>query len=430
MNWIANTLSRWRVKAYRDDAVLPAHTVDCPDCGTRIAIPPLKQGREAFCPACGHEVVQVEDNPYVAPLAYAVASLILLAFVSGMMFVQVEMAGVASILSLPEMMRLLIAQDFGFLADVMFVLTFGTPLLFLLLCVYVYTALIRNLMLPGLLRATRLLVRLRHWMMVDVFFISTLVAYIKLSAVAQVTFGPAFYLMLGLGVMLIRTSVSIPQHWVYYQIHQILGNNAVQEASEDKICCSRCLYFRDKDEETCGVCGADLYRRRPHSLRLSSAFLLTAAILYVPANLLPIMISSNPTNLQVNTIFNGIVYMWNDGDKLIAAIIFSASIMVPVLKLIAMAVLIASAYFKPPLDGGKMSRLYRITEAVGRWSMIDIFVIIILMSAFHTNLARVVPGEAAVYFCLVVLLTMLSAYFFDPRLIWDKISDGIKHDER
>ena len=101
-------------------------------------------------------------------------------------------------------------------------------------------------------------------------------------------------------------------------------------------------------------------------------------------------------------------------------IIFSASILVPVLKIIAMAVLIASAYFKPPMSAPKMSVLYRITESIGRWSMIDIFVIIILMSSFHTNMARVVPGGAAVYFCLVVVLTMLSAYYFDPRLIWDR----------
>ena len=82
------------------------------------------------------------------------------------------------------------------------------------------------------------------------------------------------------------------------------------------------------------------------------------------------------------------------------------------------------------MSAPKMAVMYRLTEAVGRWSMVDIFVIIILMSAFHTNIARVVPGEAALYFCLVVLMTMFSAYFFDPRLIWDKwyqpVSDGLE----
>ena len=126
----------WRYKSYRDDAVLPEHTVDCPDCGSRMEVPRLKQGQEVHCPTCNHEIVQVEHNPYIAPLAYAVSSLILMAFVYSMMFVTVEIMGVVSILSLPEMMRLLVLQDFGFLAEVMFVLTFGTPLLFVLLGTY------------------------------------------------------------------------------------------------------------------------------------------------------------------------------------------------------------------------------------------------------------------------------------------------------
>ena len=368
----------WRYKSYLPDATLPAHTVECPDCGCRMDIPTLRQGQEAHCPVCNHEVVEVENNPYIVPLAYALTSLILMAFAYSMVYVRVDLFGVTSILSLPQMMRLLISLDYGFLAEVMFVLTFGAPLLFLLLCLYVYTALVRERAYPALRFATRILVRLRHWIMVDVFFISTLVAYIKLSSVAVVEFGSAFYLMFPLSVMLIRTSVSIPQHWVYYKIHRLTGGHAVQTASEDKICCSRCLYFRDKDEHPCGVCGADLYRRRPKSLNISLAFLLAALILYFPANILPIMI--------------------------------------------------ASAYFKPPMSAAKISVLYRITESIGRWSMIDIFVIIILMSAFHTNMARVVPGGAAVYFCLVVILTMLSAYYFDPRLIWDRqqqLSDGL-----
>ena len=103
-----------------------------------------------------------------------------------------------------------------------------------------------------------------------------------------------------------------------------------------------------------------------------------------------------------------------------AVIIFSASIMVPTLKIMSMGVLIASTRLPMPMGIRKMSLLYRITEYIGRWSMIDIFVIIILMSAFHTPMARVQPGPASIYFCLVVLLTMLSAHFFDPRLLWDK----------
>lgn len=109
---------------------------------------------------------------------------------------------------------------------------------------------------------------------------------------------------------------------------------------KNKICCSRCLYFRNKDGNNLAAYVAQTYTAAARkSLSVSLAFLM-AFILYFPANILPIMISSNPTALEINTIFNGIVYMWNDGDRLIAVIIFSASIMVPVLKIIAMAVLV------------------------------------------------------------------------------------------
>ncbi|KLT73610.1 PqiA family protein [Neisseria arctica] len=415
----------WRYKAHHHDATLPAHTVDCPECGLRIDIPRLLQGQEAHCPRCSHEIVEVEKNPYIAPLAYAVTSLILMVFVYGMMFITVSFSSVTSILSLPAMMKILIVQDFGFLAEVMFVLTFGIPLLFLLMCLYVYTALLREKMYPALFYATRTLVRLRHWIMVDVFFISTLVAYIKLTSVAEVEFGAAFYLMFVLAVMLIRTSVSIPQHWVYYRIHKISGRNTIQAPAAGLICCSRCLYFRQADENICGVCGSALFSRRPKSLSVSLAFLLAATILYIPANLLPIMISSNPFNTEISTIMSGIIYMWKDGDKLIAAIIFSASILVPGAKIASLFFLqIAAASSKLPLSAHTLSRLYRMTEAVGKWSMIDIFVIIILMSAFHTPLARVTPGPAAAYFCSVVVLTMFAAYFFDPRLLWDKAAEN------
>nr|WP_289623059.1 paraquat-inducible protein A [Neisseria montereyensis] len=402
------------------NADLPAHTVDCPECGQRISLPRLKKGQEVHCPRCDHRIVGIGKNPYIAPLAYATASLILMAFVYSMTFITVTLGGITSILSLPSMMRQLIVLDFGFLAEVMFILTFGSPLIFLLCCLYVYLALLFDKAFPGLSYATRTLVRLRHFIMVDVFFISTLVAYIKLSSVAEVSLGAAFYLMFALALVLIRTSVSIPEHWVYYKINLILGRNAMGKSPEKCVCCSRCLYFREKTETTCGVCGADLYIRRPKSLSMSTAFLLAAMILYIPANLLPIMISSNPTVVQANTIFNGIVYMWEEGDKLIAAIIFSASILVPGAKIVLLIVLNLSAHYGLPASGKTMMKIYHFTDAVGKWSMIDIFVIIILMSSFHSHVARVVPGQAAIYFCLVVILTMLSAYFFDPRLLWDK----------
>ena len=406
-------------KRYLPTATLPAHTLDCPECGLRTLVPKTRQGQEARCPRCTHPLFHIELSPYATTIACAIAALILMLVMHFLPFATVQMTGMFTRLTLPEMIDWLWASDWGFLGLVMFALTFTAPILFLLSCLYVYYALLRQYRLPYLLGISRLLLRLRQWIMVDVFFVSMLVAYIKLSAVATVHFGAAFWLMPFLALLLLRTSLAVPQHWVYYQIHK-LNHEPLYRASETTLCCTRCLYYRPQDEEQCHICGSELFDRRPRSLYLSFQLLLAAIIFYIPANFMPIMISENPLEKEISTIMNGIIYMWNKGDKLIASVIFSASIAVPTLKILSMLILIMSAKFKLLLPIEKLSLQYRITEAIGRWSMIDIFVIIIMMTTFHTHIARVTPGPAALYFCLVVILTMLSAYFFDVRLLWDK----------
>lgn len=411
---------KW-LNLYTPAATLPAHSVDCPECGCAVDLPKLRQGQEACCPRCHHQLVRIENHAFQMPLAYALAALILMLLVYSQTFADVVLGGIRTHLSLPEMVLSLVVRDFNFLGSVLFLLTFGSPVLFLLSCVYVYLSLLRDSPLPYLLYATRAVTRLRQWIMIDVFFISGLVADIKMSTVAQVTFGMGFWLMPVLALLVLRTALAVPIHWVYYQIHRSENHDILLfRQPENTICCTRCLFHRPASEKICGVCGSQLFNRRPYSLKISFCFLLAAAILYIPANVLPIMISADPTKKMVNTIMNGILYMWHDGDKVIAVIIFSASVLVPSLKIISMAILLFSVKFKPMWSVEKLSLQYRITELLGRWSMIDIFVIIILMTAFHTSLAKVLPGPAALYFCLVVILTMLSAYFFDVRLIWDE----------
>lgn len=410
---------KWWQKLYMPSATLPAHVLDCPECGLRTHIPKLRQGQQASCPRCHHHLVRVETEPFLMPLACAIAAVLMMGWVYNLPFANISMTGMFSPLTLPNMIGSLLHDNWGFLGLVMFALTFGSPVLFLLACIFVYICLLRRVYPAILLRTTRLLLRLREWIMVDVFFISMLVAYIKIRTVAEVEFGMAFWLMPILTLLLLRTSIAISSHWVYYQIRRHSHSDLLQAAS-DEICCTRCLYFRPKSETRCGVCDSELFNRRPHSIKVAGCFLLASIILYLPANLLPIMISQNPMEKEISTIMSGIIYMWNDGDKLIAAIIFSASIAVPTLKIISLAILLFSAKYKLLAPIGTLSLQYRLTEAVGRWSMIDIFVIIIMMTTFHTHIARVTPGPAAIYFCLVVILTMLCAHFFDVRLLWDK----------
>lgn len=419
-NWLYRYFThRWQ-QIYQPSATLPAHWVDCPECGQRVWLPKLRQGSKAVCPHCSHHLVRIELEPYATVLSCALAALMLMMWVYSLPFVSVEMTGMFSPLTLSNMFHTLLVDSWGFLAAVLLTFIFGLPLLFLLLAVYVYThLLLKKPMSNTLFNSIRLLLRVQEWMMVDVFFISMLVAYIKIQSVAQVYFGVAFWLMPFLILLILRTSLAISPHWLYSQT-QHLHHEHFFQAADNGICCTRCLHFRPKNEIFCGVCDSELFHRRPQSLNISFLLLLAAIILYFPANLLPIMISENPMEKEISTIMSGIIYMWNDGDKLIALIIFSASIAVPTLKILSLLCLLFSARFMPLSNIKTLSWQYRITESIGRWSMIDIFVIIIMMTTFHSNIARVTPGPAAIYFCLVVILTMLSAHFFDVRLLWDK----------
>jgi paraquat-inducible protein A len=169
----------------------------------------------------------------------------------------------------------------------------------------------------------------------------------------------------------------------------------------------------------CPRCGAHLNARRFGTVSLSWALLITAAILYVPANLLPFMDTNSLFDFQRDTILSGIVYLWTSGSWHLALLVFFASIVVPLLKIIALCWLLISVqmqWIRNPLHA---ARLYRRLEFVGRWSMLDIYVVTVLVALVQIqSLATVTAGPGAIAFGAVVVLTMFATAAFDPRLIW------------
>jgi paraquat-inducible protein A len=170
----------------------------------------------------------------------------------------------------------------------------------------------------------------------------------------------------------------------------------------------------------CPRCGAALHFRKPDSIRRSWALVIAAAILYVPANVLPITHTTSLGKTQSDTILSGVLYFLSHGDWPLALVIFSASIAVPLLKLIVLSYLLVSVRRRSRWRNQDRTRMYRFTEAVGRWSMVDVFVVTILVALVKLGaLANIEAGLGAVYFALVVVITMIAAHSFDPRLIWD-----------
>jgi paraquat-inducible protein A len=182
----------------------------------------------------------------------------------------------------------------------------------------------------------------------------------------------------------------------------------------------------------CPRCRAPLHLRKPASVSTTWALIVASAILFVPANLLPMMTTSSLLGTQRDTIMSGVVFLWRSGSWPLAAVVFFASIVVPLLKILALAWLTASVQRRSRRRLMQRTRLYRLVEFVGRWSMLDIYVITLLVALVNfRGIATIEAGPAAIAFGAVVVLTMFAAMTFDPRLIWDPLAgpdDHSRHD--
>ena len=177
----------------------------------------------------------------------------------------------------------------------------------------------------------------------------------------------------------------------------------------------------------CPRCGGELHQRKTNSIARTWALVIAAMVFYIPANVLPMTITSAIGTVSADTIMSGVIYFMQHGSWEIALIIFTASVFVPFLKFIILIYLLLSVQFKWVRQPKNLTRLYRFTEAIGRWSMLDIYVVTILVALVKLGfLANIEAGPAALYFALVVVTTMIAAESFDPRLIWDVVED--KHE--
>ncbi|GAB5101305.1 paraquat-inducible protein A [Caballeronia sp. HLA56] len=173
---------------------------------------------------------------------------------------------------------------------------------------------------------------------------------------------------------------------------------------------------------TCPRCNARLHPRKPSSLARCWALLLAAVALYVPAMMLPVMVTTSLGITQADTIMSGVVLLWSSGSWPLAAIVFIASIVVPMLKIVSLAYLVSSTQLRSSLIPKQRTRIYRIIEFVGRWSMLDFYVITILVALVQFGqIATIAPGPGVITFGAVVVLTMLASQSFDPRLMWDAV---------
>jgi paraquat-inducible protein A len=259
------------------------------------------------------------------------------------------------------------------------------------------------------------------WAMAEVFLLGVLVAYTRLVAIAQVQIGVAVYALGALALVTAAADGVLDHEAVWQGLEQkgVVAGRPPGEPNGQLFGCDSCGLV-SRAAFACPRCGATARRRKTSSISRTWALLLAGAILYLPANTMPVMTVISLGRGKPDTILGGVQELLLAGMWPLAALVFFASITVPVLKLLSLTWLLISARRGQTTRLRERTLLYRIVDNVGRWSMIDVFMISILTALVRMGvLASVEPGAGAIAFCAVVVLTMFAAHGFDPRLMWD-----------
>lgn len=198
-----------------------------------------------------------------------------------------------------------------------------------------------------------------------------------------------------------------------------------------KHACHTCGLASSTDHHSCPRCRAHLHTRKPDSVQRCLALCFASILAYIPANIWPIMTVTQLGSTEPSTILGGVATFWGMKAYPVAIIIFMASVMIPGLKLIALGSLCAIAKGWIQIDPKYATKIYYLTELVGRWSMVDVFVVAILVGLIQLgNLMSIRPGAAALAFATMVILTMIAAHAFEPKLIWDRIRSQNNLDQK
>ncbi len=262
-----------------------------------------------------------------------------------------------------------------------------------------------------------MLERLKEWVMLDIYLVGVAVASIKVKDYADIDIGYGLVAFVALMILSLFTMIhlNVEQLW-----HRFYPQPQAEVAQEKLQICLNCHHTGMPDARgRCPRCHTRLAHRRPYSLQKSWAALISAIVFLIPANLLPISIIYLNGGRQEDTIFSGILSLAS-GNIPVAAIVFIASILVPFTKVLVLLVLLLSIHFRCQQGLKTRIRLLRLVTWVGRWSMLDLFVISLTMSLVNRDqLLAFTMGPAAFYFGAAVILTILAVQWLDSRLIWD-----------
>lgn len=396
---------------------------ECPGCGLLQEIPELDPGGSAHCARCPTVLRRVSAHQLQHLIALAMAALILLVVMCTSSLMSVETAGIRRVATLFSGPEELVRQNMAPLAFVVLFVTVVAPLVRLMATVYVLIRAHERHPPHHLRRLFAWAEKLRPWSMIEVFVLGVFVAYVKLGDLVTIGLRTGVYALLALTIVLIWLDSALDREAVWERLDPEDRPDMLHcGGSAGAVGCETCGFVSapSPHDTHCPRCGSALHARRPNSIQRTWALIIAAAILYIPANYYPVLSIVQLGAGQPSTILGGVEELVRARQYPLAALVFFASIAVPMLKLVGLSTMLVATQAGRAGWLRDRTRLYHIVRFIGRWSMIDIFMESLLgaLVAFGAVIT-IQPGMGALAFCAVVILTMFAAETFEPRLMWD-----------
>ena len=401
--------------------------IACPECDLLHRLRPLARGERAHCVRCGTHLRSGPSPFHARALSLYLVALVLFLLANASPLLRLHLHGTVQEATLAGCARIMADQGWPWIAALLIVTVIVAPLVHLGGVAWVLLRLQAGWRTKGMAVIFRLIAQFRAWEMAEVFALGILISFVKLSKTSTVLPGPSLAALLLFVMAAAAAASALDADRVWEALAPApapeLPPGALTAKAAGLAACPTCRRLTPvRDHRFCPRCSTSLHLRKPRSRGRTWALVLTAGLLWIPANVLPVMTIVQLGRAKSDTILSGILYFIREGSWGLALVIFTASILVPLVKLAALILLLASERGRWRWSHAQRAWIYRVTEAIGRWSMVDIFVITLMVAMVELgSVASVAPGPGAMAFAMMVVATMLAVSVFDPRLLWDTL---------
>ncbi len=411
---------------------------ECPGCGLFQIVPAMEANMRSDCSRCGTTLRATRADPTGHCLALTAACLVLFAVLWLAMLMKVSTAGIVRETDLMSGPQELVERGLWPLALAVFFTTAAAPLLKFAGTLYVLAGLRMRTPPPNLHGVFRFSRRIGTWAMLEVLLLGAFVAYVKLGDLVTIELGPAVYALGLLTIVVVWAELALDPQAVWEEIERRGQTHAPMPAVMPAVAprdwrpgaagCESCGLVSvpaEHDEHRCPRCGAKVHERRPDAVNRTLALLIAGAVLYIPANLYPVLTVMQLGAGQPSTILGGVEELLASNMYPLAALVFFASILVPLFKLLGLGAMLFATSLAGSAETANFAlrqrtALYFVVAWIGRWSMVDIFMESLLGALVKFGgVITIEPGAGALAFCAVVFVTIFAAESFDPRLMWD-----------